>query len=98
METSQVGCCIEQTINELNLHVTEAELFRHIYAHRGRACSKEDLEKILLNNGVAPTSMVVYMHRIRTKLSLHKRYKEFQLATVRGIGYRLTLPPNKCPC
>ena len=79
------------------LAAKEFALVRHLYAHAGRVCSRQELgDAVWGRDRWDPAMLYRLVRRVKEKLEprpAHPRY----LRTVPGFGYRLSPEPETLP-
>ncbi len=78
----------------VNLSPKEFALLLHLYQHRGKVCSKDDIGKAVwpeYQEGIYDYQIENLVRRLRARLEPDPSNAQL-LITVRGLGYKLVLP------
>jgi DNA-binding response OmpR family regulator len=78
----------------VNLSPKEFALLMHLYQHRGKVCSKDDIGKAVwpeYQEGIYDYQIENLVRRLRARLEPEPSNAQL-LVTVRGLGYKLVLP------
>ncbi len=78
----------------VNLSPKEFALLMHLYEHRGKVCSKDDIGKAVwpeYQEGIYDYQIENLVRRLRARLEPEPSNAQL-LITVRGLGYKLVLP------
>ncbi len=75
----------------LTLTALSFKLLKHLVAKAPRAVTREELEHLIWGDN-PPSSDALRSHLYQLRMQLDKPFSQPMLTTVRGIGFRLTLP------
>lgn len=83
----------------VTLSPKEFSLLSYLYQYRGRVCSKEEIggavwSEYQSDSGIYDYQIENLVRRLRTKIETDPNNPQL-LLTLRGLGYKLALPPEK---